>query len=213
MPKRSGTLFTELLRKGKSKGLAEGCMLGFKKQEHKMHEQIEENNNNENKKSDDLDIDVSEMKPDALLKFYEIEWQDHYQTRKKTWLALQMAGILTVAIVGLQWSTENPIVIICSSFLLWGVSLFGMQITRRHRNSTEYTKFRILKILEKELNFKSKKSLKLPEPISYRDIFRIRKISNTSIFLMRMQAIIHALGWVLLGYGAYRLIASLGSGS
>jgi hypothetical protein len=124
-----------------------------------------------------------------------------------------MAGILTVAIVGLQWSTENPIVIICSSFLLLGVSLFGMQITRRHRNSTEYTKFRILKILEKELNFKSKKSLKLPEPISYRDIFRIRKISNTSIFLMRMQAIIHALGWVLLGYGAYRLIASLGSGS
>jgi hypothetical protein len=42
--------------------------------------------------SSDLNIDISKMTEEALLKFFEIEWKDHFQTREQTWKTLQASG-------------------------------------------------------------------------------------------------------------------------
>lgn len=152
-----------------------------------------------------MKIDVSEMKDDALLKLYEIQWQDHFQTRQQTWQALQIAGILAVALVGVQWQSGSPFIICITSVILIAVSLFGMQITIRHRNSVEVTKFLILSEIEKKISFKSS-DIGSPSPIKWSDIFKFRK-SNTSLFLFRMQFTIFLLGWILLVFGISKLLS------
>ena len=141
-------------------------------------------------------IDVSKMEKPDMLKLLETEWQDHFQTRIQTWKALEIAALLTVAIVGIQWKVTHPVVGLISSILLIGVSLFGMQITFRHRNSVEFTKFTIIKEIEKQLKFEAP-GLGVPKKISILDIIRFWK-SNTSLFLLRMQGIILLLGIVML---------------
>lgn len=150
----------------------------------------------------DIHVDVSEVDDEALLKVFETEWQDHFQTRSQTWRALQIAALLTVAIVGIQWTAANPFVGISSSLLLMGVSLFGMQITFRHRNSVEVKKFTVITEIEKRLRFKAS-GLGIPDRITVRDIFRWRK-SNTSQFLLRTQAVILALGMIMLVFSVCR---------
>ena len=143
-----------------------------------------------------LKIDVSKMEPDHLLKIFETEWQDHFQTRMQTWKALEIAALLTVAIVGIQWKSTYPLVGIVSSILLAFVSLFGMQITLRHRNSVEVTKFTTITEIEKHLKFEAT-GLGVPKRISVLDIIRFWK-SHTSLFLLRMQGIIFLLAIVML---------------
>jgi hypothetical protein len=152
------------------------------------------------KQPDDIQVDVSGMDNDALLKLFEMEWQDHFQTRSQTWQALQVAALLTVAIVGIQWKVAHPIVGLISSALLIGVSFFGMQITFRHRNSVERKKFTVIEETEKCLRFKAT-GLGIPDRIKVRDIFNIRK-SNTSLFLLRMQFIILILGLTMLAFSS-----------
>lgn len=154
-------------------------------------------------KKNNFQVDVSKMDKDALLKLFETEWQDHFQTRSQTWQALQVAALITVAIVGIQWKVELPIVGLISSALLIGVSLFGMQITFRHRNSVERKKFVVITAIEKRLKFKAT-GLGIPDPIKILDIFKIWK-SNTSLFLLRMQAIILVLGITMLVLSVIRL--------
>jgi len=144
----------------------------------------------------EIEVDVSEMDEGPLLKMFETEWQDHFQTRRQTWQALEIAALLTVAIVGIQWKASHWLVGIISSMILIGVSLFGMQITFRHRNSVEIMKFTIITEIEKRLKFKAL-GLGVPKRITLGDILRFWK-SNTSLFLLRMQAIILILGIVML---------------
>lgn len=149
-------------------------------------------------------VDLSEMKQDALLKLLETEWQDHFQTRGQTWKALEIAALLSVAIVGIQWQAPLILVKIVSSILLIGVSLFGMQITFKHRNSVEVAKFTMISEIEKRLNFKAS-GLGVPRRIALIDIFKFWK-SNTSLFLLRMQGIILILGVIILAYSIYQAI-------
>lgn len=148
-----------------------------------------------------IKVDVSAMDQDALLKLFETEWQDHFQTRGQTWKALEIAALLTVAIVGVQWQAQLALVKIASSVLLIGVSLFGMQITFRHRNFVEKTKFTIISEIEKHINFKAT-DLGIPKSITLLDIIKVWK-SNTSLFLLRMQGIILILGIIMLAYSLY----------
>jgi len=154
-----------------------------------------------------IQVDVSGMDKDALLKVFETEWQDYFQTRSQTWQALQIAALLTVAIVGIQWKAAHPLVGILSSVLLIGVSLLGMQITFRHRNSVEIMKFTLITEIEKQLRFKAS-GLGIPVRISIRDIFRFRK-SSTSLFLLRMQAIILALGFIMLLFSIFQFVKGI----
>ena len=92
---------------------------------------------------------------EALLKMYEIQWQDHIQTRNQTWKGLEICVLLAVALVGLDWQVgkSHPLISCVASFLLILVALFGMQITIRHRNSVEVNKFKTINELEKQLGF------------------------------------------------------------
>ncbi len=157
------------------------------------------------KKRSQIKLDVSKMDKAGLLKLFETEWQDHFQTRSQTWRALEIAALLTVAIVGIQWKATHPLVGVISSVLLIGVSLFGMQITFRHRNSVEVTKFSVITEIEKHLNFEAS-GLGIPKPISVIDIIRFWK-ANTSLFLLRMQGIILLLGIVMLVFSIINTIS------
>jgi hypothetical protein len=154
-----------------------------------------------------MHIDVSKMTSESLLNMYEIQWQDHLQARKQTWQALNIAGIIAVALVGVQLKSNDPWVICISSILLIAVSFFGMQITLRHRNSVEITKFTIMTEIEKKINFVSN-DLRIPDPIKWWDIFKVTK-SNTSLFLLRMQFVIQILGWFLLVLGILKACHSI----
>ena len=124
----------------------------------------------------------------ALIKLLEIQWQDHFQTRRQTWEALRILALIAVALVGVDWKINRPIVTIVSAFLLSTVALFGMQITIRHRNRVEVMKFNIIKSIGEELGLLDSK-LELPKPIHWWYVFLFWK-SNTSLFILRMQFVI-----------------------
>jgi hypothetical protein len=160
-------------------------------------------------KESQIEIDISQMNNDALLKVFETEWQDHFQTRVQTWKALEVAALLTVAIVGIQWKATHPLVGILSSILLIGVSLFGMQITFRHRNSVEIMKFSVIAKIEKRLGLKAS-CLGVPGRITVLDIIKVWR-SNTSLFLLRMQSIILLLGTIMLVFSIIRTVQGEGT--
>jgi hypothetical protein len=137
-------------------------------------------------------------KEEALLKQLEIQWNDHFQTRVQTWKALEITALIAVALVGIDWKINNQLVTIVVALLLAIVALFGMQITIRHRNRVEVTKFKIITSLEKKLGFVDIK-LELPKNIHWWDVFLFWK-SNTSLFILRMQFVIlvFAIGYLVL---------------
>ncbi len=124
----------------------------------------------------------------ALMKLLDIQWQDHFQTRSQTWKALEITALISIALVGLDWQIDNRLVTVAAASLLAIVSLFGMQITLRHRNKAEITNFIIIQSVSKELALDDSK-LELPKPIRWWDIFLFWK-SNTSLFILRMQFVI-----------------------
>lgn len=99
----------------------------------------------------------------------DIQWQDHFQTRSQTWKALEITSVLAVALVGLDWRFDKPIVtIVCASLLIL-VAQFEIQIVLRHRKLME-TKFRIIASIEEQLGIAAP-DLKPPQPISWWSIF------------------------------------------
>lgn len=152
-----------------------------------------------------MHLDLSKMSQEALVKMYEIQWQDHLEARRQTWQALNIAGIIAVALVGVQWRSSDPVVMCVASGLLIAVSIFGMQITMRHRNSVEIVKFTIITEIEKRIDFESS-DLKIPDRIRWWHVFKLCK-SNTSLFLLRMQFVILLLGIFLFVRGVQAALA------
>jgi len=135
------------------------------------------------------DSQKSSKKPseEALLKMLDVQWQDHFQTRSQTWKALEITAVLAVALVGLDWKLDKPIVTIVAASLLMLVAQFGIQITLRHRK-VEETKFRVIASIEEQLGI-ADPDLELPKPISWWCIFLVWR-SNTSLFILRMLFVI-----------------------
>jgi hypothetical protein len=131
---------------------------------------------------------------EALLKVLDTQWQDHFQTRSQTWKALEVTALLAVALVGLDWQigVKSRWVTIVAAGLLALMALFGMQITLRHRNEVEITKFKRITAIENELEV-GDPSLKLPQPMHWWHVFLIRK-SHTALFILRMQFAIFLFG-------------------
>ena len=131
----------------------------------------------------------SDSKPtkDVLLKMMEIQWQDHIQTRLQTWKSIEIAAIIAVALVGLDWRIDNPLITTVTAVLLMFVAYSGMHITLRHR-IVEQNKFRIISSLEAQLGI-ADPEVKPPKPISLWSIFKIHQ-SNTALFILRMHFVI-----------------------
>jgi len=149
-------------------------------------------------------IDLSGLSPEALLKLLELEWQDHIQTRIQTWKALQMTGILAVALVGMQWKSSHPLLLVIGPVLLVAVALFGIQITLRHRNTVEVKKFGVISKIEEKLGLGAS-DFQVPFVVDWWDILNFR-LANTSLFLLRMQFILFAIGLILLALGLVTVI-------
>ncbi len=132
-----------------------------------------------------------------LIQLMGFQWQDHIQTRSQTWKALEIAALFAVALVGLDWQVDKPLVTYFSAGLLFIVAQFGASITIRHRNSVEINKFKIIRELGVELGTNDAK-LPLPDEIRWYHIFKVWK-SNTSLFLLRMHFILQlfAIGMVV----------------
>jgi hypothetical protein len=128
------------------------------------------------------------LSDENLIKLMEFQWQDHFQTRTQTWRALEIAALIAIALVGLDWKIDTPIATYFSAGLLFLVAQFGTLITLRHRNSVEITKFRMIREIGVELGTNDS-SLPLPEKINWYHIFSLSK-SNTSLFLLRMHFIL-----------------------
>jgi hypothetical protein len=145
------------------------------------------------------DFKESAKKPteEVLLKMLDIQWQDHFQTRSQTWKALEITAVLAVALVGLDWRLDKPVVTIASASLLILVAQFGIQITLRHRR-VEETKFRIIVSIEQQLGI-ADPGFKQPRSISWWSIFLFWR-SNTSLFILRMFFVIQlfSIGYLVL---------------
>jgi hypothetical protein len=124
---------------------------------------------------------------EARIKDLELQWQDHFHARNQTWKALSVSAALAVALIGLDWQTDEPIVTLIASLLLALVAIFGMQITIRHRNYVETKKFKAIIELEKSLGLNS--DYIIPYRIKWWYVFNVRK-SNTSLFILRMQFVV-----------------------
>jgi ABC-type siderophore export system fused ATPase/permease subunit len=135
------------------------------------------------------------------MKNLEIQWQDHFQTRAQTWKALEITGLLAVALVGLDWQIGNRAVTIAATILLFLIAQFGIFITLKHRE-VERTKFKKIAELEEKLGIADEK-LQLPQPISWWSIFNFQR-SNSPLFILRMHFIIQLFA---IGYCVLRLFS------
>jgi len=133
---------------------------------------------------------------ETLRKMIEMEWLDHFQTRKQTWKALEITALLAVALVGLDWRVGEPIVTTGAAILLLIMAQFGIQITQKHR-AVERRCFRLIIGYEEELGI-TDPEFKETQLLSWWDIFRFRK-SHTPLFIMRMYFVIQlfALGYLI----------------
>lgn len=133
-----------------------------------------------------------------LLKALELQWEDHFHTRTQTWESLKMGAILAVALVGLDWKVDKPIATVVAAGLLILITIFGMQITVRHRNNVEVVKFRRIRELEEQLGIAAG-SHKTPDEIRWWYVFLVNR-ANTSLFILRMHFVIllFALAFMLL---------------
>lgn len=136
---------------------------------------------------------------ETLLKVLEMEWQDHFQTRAQTWKALEVAAILTVALVGLDLRVGDLAITIAAAILLIFVAFFGIAITVRHRNVTEIKIFNLISLIEKKLGVINPDFDNSPQSIRPWSLLRLWE-SNVPLFIVRMYLIIIFFADGLLAY-------------
>ena len=128
-------------------------------------------------------------------------WRDHHHTRDQTWKALQIEFLVVAGLVGADWQLQSSLVTIVAAILVCIVTVSGIQITLRHRNSVEVRKFEHIMNCEEALGLHTDSlicGVKPPSPISILDAFNPRK-GNTALFILRMHlAIMAAALFVLL---------------
>lgn len=134
--------------------------------------------------------------PEALLKDLELQWQDHFQTRTQTWKTLEITALLAVALFGLSSQVNNPSITLAAAFLLVLISLFGTQITLRHRNKVEYDKMAKISKLERDLHISNNDPV--VERITSLTVFNLKK-SNTSLFILRIHFVIQLFALIYIG--------------
>jgi len=90
----------------------------------------------------------------SIISAMELAWRDHHHARDQTWKALQIEFVIAAAVVGINWAITSVAVGLASGFLLLITTLCGVQITLRHRNRVELTKFRHIMNCEEVLGLR-----------------------------------------------------------
>jgi hypothetical protein len=100
-----------------------------------------------------------------------------------------MEFLVVAGVVGANWQLQSSIVTIVAAIFVCIVTLCGIQITLRHRNSVEIRKFKHIMNCEEALGLHTDSlisDVKPPMPITIWDAFCPWK-GNTSLFILRMQ--------------------------
>jgi hypothetical protein len=130
----------------------------------------------------------------SLLKFMEMEWQDHFQTRVQTWRMIEIEALLAIALVGIDWQLDSILVTSCMATLLIILAFLGGRLTIHHRNSVEVRKITHIISIEKRLGMLTPDlfgDVTPPARIEgWRDAISMR--SNTSLYILRLHMIIMA---------------------
>lgn len=131
---------------------------------------------------------------EVLLKFLEIEWQDHFQTRTQTWKTLELEALLVIGLIGINWQLRNQVATTVVAALLMIAAFFGARITLHHRKVEERKIANVIKIEQKlgaeEMGLFD--DVTVPTPLKWHSVFS-RK-ANTSLFILTMHYIILVFG-------------------
>lgn len=128
----------------------------------------------------------TEVESASIRQAMDEAWRDHQHTRDQTWKALQTEFLLAVAVVGAAWQTQSTVVIVAAAVLVFVVSLCCIQVSLRHRNSVELTKFRHILNCEEALGLHRPDliaDVKMPQPMTFSDAFRWKK-ANSAVFIL-----------------------------
>ena len=124
----------------------------------------------------------------SIISAMELAWRDHHHARDQTWKALQIEFAIAAAVVGINWAITSITLGLASGILLFITTLCGVQITLRHRNRVELTKFRHIMNCEETLGLRKDgliDKVKSPEKIKFIEAFLPWK-GNTALFILRM---------------------------
>ena len=131
---------------------------------------------------------MSHPSEDSVIAAMNMAWKDHHHARDQTWKALQIEFAIAAAVIGINWSITSFEVGVASGFLLFINTLCGIQISLRHRNKVEVTKFRHIMNCEEALGLHKKgliDGIKAPQKIDSIEILHPLK-GNTALFILRM---------------------------
>lgn len=154
-------------------------------------------------------MNTSHPTEETLRKCLELEWQDHIQTRRQTWKALEVEAALAVALVGLDWQVGSLIATTLFGIILVAAAQFGVQVSLHHRNKVEIRKFTHILNIEERLGLHVPDLLpdvSVPQRMRWMDAFRPGK-SNTAVFILRMHVTIQIFAVL---YVVTRLVLWLG---
>ena len=131
--------------------------------------------------------ELRKIDKEVLLKFYDMEWRDHFQTRRQTWKTLEIDALLVVGLLGINWQLGNFIATGIVSLLLVMTAFFGARITIYHRE-VEIDKLSNIKEIETKLGAAQMGLVgigkeRIPSPIIWYKVFH-RKPSTLMFILV-----------------------------
>ncbi len=143
--------------------------------------------------------------PETLRRALDIEWRDHFQTRRQTWKLLEIAALLLLAFVVADRHLQSTAALIGLGLLVAAVSVAGIVATVHHRRA-QIRKFTHIDRLEEALGLHKTGLLDDVHPpgsFSWLHVIDPRRI-NTPLSILRIHLII--LLFVVV-YGLARLTA------
>lgn len=159
----------------------------------------------------------------------KIAWEDHHHARNQTWKAVQFVGLLLIAVITVEYKLHNLLATIASGLILIVAAIFSILITFQHRKLERRKFFHIMmceewlgihqsKLIPLKMDGEFKKLIDDPEYLSnkiqeyyvdlpkeyhFKDIFNF-KINNTSIFIVRMLALIVLFVFIFILFSYYK---------
>lgn len=128
---------------------------------------------------------------ETLRRALDVEWQDHFQTRRQTWRTLEVAALLLVGFIFADLRLKDVWFVTILGALAAGVSLAGIAVSLHHRK-TQVRKFTHIDRLEEALGLHKPGLLDdvhPPSRLGWRDCLDPRRM-NTPLFVLRAHAAI-----------------------
>ncbi|UCH84928.1 MAG: hypothetical protein JSW50_04360 [Candidatus Latescibacterota bacterium] len=123
---------------------------------------------------------------ETLRRALDIEWRDHFQTRRQTWKILEIATLLLLAFILADRHLGNPLAAVALGVLVAAISVTGLVATVHHRRA-QIRKFTHIDRLEETLGLHKTGLLDDVHPpgrFEWIHIVDPRRI-NTPLFVLR----------------------------